>query len=578
MKYVFDLMDQDGTRDGIKRMLRDSIRNAAYYEGDPKQGGLRVPRNDSTAYQQMVKLLEEVTGKPFVWVDDFERMKVARHDLYTKQLQDVIERRKWNSGLDTTQNDVEAFRQLWLGQELQNVNRWKEQNPADRPEVIIELDKYARHVIEELKSMKEVISTEVNKFCTAENFKKDLNELCPECPLRIEITNTIEKQIVFQAEQQSEILTDHQFEEYCNREIEDAQREMMKTNTLTLQDNDDKKFRVARIKVFIWNKERIKAINRVREKHLNKQKSENIQEPNKYQNFLNEITTVEQQIANNGNDEFIRKMVTPNLYEPVTTLWESFNDKGSIETKELFKETVKEYVGHSQQAANKLIDDCDKSIKKQPERKMELFFEHRNWYIERLANIYVPIDSWYHKFWNEQTQSVSDLDALELEIFLFCHRLNKPFMVGVRLLRNLYAYYHAIGRFNHMIQQGSDRHDLPPPKQLANDQKKELRVTLEKCFEYTSKYHKVIALLAEHKYCDSSTHIWIDRGSGHKSMVVELIKHLYIQKFYGKEPMPKNEEIVLIAKNTFGVDLGIDIVKRTKPALNFRFIGPASTF
>jgi hypothetical protein len=131
-------------------------------------------------------------------------------------------------------------------------------------------------------------------------------------------------------------------------------------------------------------------------------------------------------------------------------------------------------------------------------------------------------------------------------------------------------------RINAVLEQISEE----PAFKNTIDQASTLRKrnTLEKCFEHTSKYISVIGLIAEHGYCDPLTCIWKDRGSGYKGLVVELIKYLHSKGFYGKEGMPKNDEIVLIAKNTFDVDLGKDTVKKVGIGQTFAFIGPASTF
>ena len=262
MKW-FDIMDKDSVDKGIEDMLRKAIRNAAYYDNDPEQGGQRIPRNKSVAFQEMIKKLEEVTGLPYVPTDDSEQMKVVRYELYSNELKAYIERRQWNSSLETDNESIRQFRQLWLENEIECITRWISETPKDRPEIIIELNKYGTYIAETIKSIKEEDPESIHEVCTADNFKTDISELCAKCPLIQFISSTISKQIVFQAKQQKEILTDTQFIEYCNDEIKNAQKEMMKMSLLVQQDKDDPKFRNARTEVFIWNKERIKALSRV---------------------------------------------------------------------------------------------------------------------------------------------------------------------------------------------------------------------------------------------------------------------------------------------------------------------------
>ncbi|RXR16312.1 hypothetical protein EQG63_11870 [Flavobacterium amnicola] len=97
----------------------------------------------------------------------------------------------------------------------------------------------------------------------------DISELCKNCPLTDIIKDGIESQIIYQAKQQKEILTIEQFREYINSEIKNAQTSMQKT-FLTEQQNREylkDKYRINRIKNYIWNKERIKALNSVSNSH-----------------------------------------------------------------------------------------------------------------------------------------------------------------------------------------------------------------------------------------------------------------------------------------------------------------------
>lgn len=99
--------------------------------------------------------------------------------------------------------------------------------------------------------------------CTATDFKTDISELCNKCPLVEIIENGIKNQIIFQAIQQKEILNTEQFKEYINSEIKNAQNSMQKTFLIEQQNKEYKNdnYRKTRIKNYIWNKERIKALN-----------------------------------------------------------------------------------------------------------------------------------------------------------------------------------------------------------------------------------------------------------------------------------------------------------------------------
>lgn len=110
----------------------------------------------------------------------------------------------------------------------------------------------------------------------------------------------------------------------------------------------------------------------------------------------------------------------------------------------------------------------------------------------------------------------------------------------------------------------------------------ELKQTLEECFEHTSKYKTIMELLVEKGSVQANTYIWLDTRAGYKTLIIMLIKYLQTQGFYKDNAMPSTEEIISIAKKTFGVDLSQDLVKKTKVPSgnthNLSFILPASTY
>ncbi|SOD99039.1 hypothetical protein [Spirosoma fluviale] len=261
MKKKFDITDTSGLHSHIKdELLKKGI---AYYDGDPEKGGNRIARNESPVFNEVIRIFEEVTGLPYVPTDDAERMKVVRWELYLKELKEFIERRKWNSNLETDNEEKREFRELWLEKEKSNIVRWKSEVPEHRPEIIIELKKYEDYINAVIKDIQERKVNGLHSVCTADHFKTDIGELCIDCPLTDHILSKIEEQIVFQALQQHSILTESQFSEYCNEEIRNAQKVMMEQSLFVQQDKDDARFRNARTLVYIWNKERIKALNKI---------------------------------------------------------------------------------------------------------------------------------------------------------------------------------------------------------------------------------------------------------------------------------------------------------------------------
>jgi len=91
--------------------------------------------------------------------------------------------------------------------------------------------------------------------CTSKEFKTDLNQLCDHCPLKDKIQKGIQ-------DQSRKI-----FDKYLVEEVDNAQKAM--TKMFLLEQSQQKEYnnpekdpyRKNRIEVYIWNKERIKALN-----------------------------------------------------------------------------------------------------------------------------------------------------------------------------------------------------------------------------------------------------------------------------------------------------------------------------
>ena len=94
--------------------------------------------------------------------------------------------------------------------------------------------------------------------CTTKEFKDDISKLCDNCPLTEKIKKGIKEQIIFQTEQKKSILTDDQFKKYLNAEIENATKSM---DYMFMESQNNTNFMSNIIEVYIWNKERIKALN-----------------------------------------------------------------------------------------------------------------------------------------------------------------------------------------------------------------------------------------------------------------------------------------------------------------------------
>ena len=105
----------------------------------------------------------------------------------------------------------------------------------------------------------------MKSVCTSREFKMDISELCEKCPLAPLIVNGIENQIIKQANVKKELLSKDQFQRYVDSEIENATSTMQRMFLIEQQNKGYKNdpHRANRIKTYIWNKERIKALNQI---------------------------------------------------------------------------------------------------------------------------------------------------------------------------------------------------------------------------------------------------------------------------------------------------------------------------
>jgi len=104
---------------------------------------------------------------------------------------------------------------------------------------------------------------EKKPFCTSLEFKTDIGELCENCPLTDEIRNGISNQILPEIKERISILSEVDFNRYLDREIDAAEHGRQKAlyaESLNKNYKNDP-HRRNRIKVYIWNKERIKVLS-----------------------------------------------------------------------------------------------------------------------------------------------------------------------------------------------------------------------------------------------------------------------------------------------------------------------------
>lgn len=122
-----------------------------------------------------------------------------------------------------------------------------------------------------------------------------------------------------------------------------------------------------------------------------------------------------------------------------------------------------------------------------------------------------------------------------------------------------------------------NEHIKNPIKAKKNLASKRVIEKFSDAFKSISEYNDIMNLLVEKKYIQAGTFIWKDGKKGNKTVLVAILKSLHFKKYY-KENLPFTaQEIKNISRNTFGISIGIDWIKRnTADSVNLDFI-PLST-
>lgn len=182
---------------------------------------------------------------------------------------------------------------------------------------------------------------------------------------------------------------------------------------------------------------------------------------------------------------------------------------------------------------------------------------------------------------NENT-SLDALHSLRLQIASLV--IENPSSVDVKNLKMLSdvaiekRVYEDIIREKVVSHQKEETANQSSLEIQDNKNEKQNHEKLGMFFESTAKYKAVMEILVNKKYIFPNTYIWLDESKSNKSFLASLLKNLHGKKFYKKNIRPSNKQICVICKNTFGIDVGIDTVKRAKSTdFNFNFIPYSST-
>jgi len=104
--------------------------------------------------------------------------------------------------------------------------------------------------------------------------------------------------------------------------------------------------------------------------------------------------------------------------------------------------------------------------------------------------------------------------------------------------------------------------------QSIRETRPETNCTLEDFFKDHEEYLQIMRSLVEAGICQAESYFLIDSKPGRKSLVVAIIKNVHSKGYLTR--LPKNYEIMSIAKNTFGIIIKERISKNT--AISFQGI------
>ncbi len=119
--------------------------------------------------------------------------------------------------------------------------------------------------------------------CTTTEFKTDISQLCDNCPLKIQIPKAIQEKIVFQAREHYSI-DPETILDYLQSEIKKAHNSM---SQMLIESKNDGAFLDKVSEIYIWNKERIKALNDFKKEIENKENSSSLNMENNAQQVAN---------------------------------------------------------------------------------------------------------------------------------------------------------------------------------------------------------------------------------------------------------------------------------------------------
>ena len=132
-----------------------------------------------------------------------------------------------------------------------------------------------------------------------------------------------------------------------------------------------------------------------------------------HQNFLDVVASIEASLGSIGQP------INPTFYTPVATLWERLGDEDKLEVRELYRGEVKNQIDFATELSDFLVNEYHSAVKMQPDRHRELLIEHRDKYVNLLAEKFGPIKRWYVELEGEASKTLERVVQVETAVFSF---------------------------------------------------------------------------------------------------------------------------------------------------------------
>jgi len=246
------------------------------------------------------------------------------------------------------------------------------------------------------------------------------------------------------------------------------------------------------------------------------------------------------------NDAYLRIKRNPKLSEMERVYVKLSTDRN----QKLDYQNSKEV--HTDAFKQKVIKELFDEIDQNPDNPVEIFVR------EKLNNIKDQIKEVFNKIEPEYDAMFMNSEPNEILTYI--------------------AEYYASLDFESELLKKIKANDIPVSQNNFTSSNKELKQDTDNLNEVTinAKLHLTDILqnvsywtylkteLANKQLIDSNTGLSIDERKGNISYFIALIKHLQSKAYYKNNYKPRNEEIPIILKNTFGIDTTKNTCRQTK--------------